>query len=245
MEREKFSSRLGFLLISAGCAIGLGNVWRFPYITGKYGGAAFVLVYLFFLVIMGLPIMAMEFAVGRASQKSCASSFKILEPKGSYWHINGYVGMLGNYLLMMFYTTIGGWMISYFVKMVRGEFEGLDAQGVSDAFNGMLSQPGPMIFWMILVVVFSFGVCSMGLQKGVERVNKFMMTCLLLIMAVLAVRSCLLDGAAEGLAFYLKPDFGKMMESGFGEVVFAAMGQAFFTLSLGIGALAIFGSYIG
>ncbi|CDA78537.1 sodium-dependent transporter [Negativibacillus massiliensis] len=245
MEREKFSSRLGFLLISAGCAIGLGNVWRFPYITGKYGGAAFVLVYLFFLVIMGLPIMAMEFAVGRASQKSCASSFKILEPKGSYWHINGYVGMLGNYLLMMFYTTIGGWMLSYFVKMVRGEFEGLDAQGVSDAFNGMLSQPGPMIFWMILVVVFSFGVCSMGLQKGVERVNKFMMTCLLLIMAVLAVRSCLLDGAAEGLAFYLKPDFGKMMESGFGEVVFAAMGQAFFTLSLGIGALAIFGSYIG
>lgn len=245
MEREKFSSRLGFLLISAGCAIGLGNVWRFPYITGKYGGAAFVLVYLFFLVIMGLPIMAMEFAVGRASQKSCASSFKILEPKGSYWHINGYVGMLGNYLLMMFYTTIGGWMLSYFVKMVRGEFEGLDAQGVSDAFNGMLSQPAPMIFWMILVVVFSFGVCSMGLQKGVERVNKFMMTCLLLIMAVLAVRSCLLDGAAEGLAFYLKPDFGKMMESGFGEVVFAAMGQAFFTLSLGIGALAIFGSYIG
>lgn len=245
MEREKFSSRLGFLLISAGCAIGLGNVWRFPYITGKYGGAAFVLVYLFFLVIMGLPIMAMEFAVGRASQKSCASSFKILEPKGSYWHINGYVGMLGNYLLMMFYTTIGGWMLSYFVKMVRGEFEGLDAQGVSDAFNGMLSRPGPMIFWMILVVVFSFGVCSMGLQKGVERVNKFMMTCLLLIMAVLAVRSCLLDGAAEGLAFYLKPDFGKMMESGFGEVVFAAMGQAFFTLSLGIGALAIFGSYIG
>lgn len=245
MEREKFSSRLGFLLISAGCAIGLGNVWRFPYITGKYGGAAFVLVYLFFLVIMGLPIMAMEFAVGRASQKSCASSFKILEPKGSYWHINGYVGMLGNYLLMMFYTTIGGWMLSYFVKMVRGEFEGLDAQGVSDAFNGMLSQPGPMIFLMILVVVFSFGVCSMGLQKGVERVNKFMMTCLLLIMAVLAVRSCLLDGAAEGLAFYLKPDFGKMMESGFGEVVFAAMGQAFFTLSLGIGALAIFGSYIG
>lgn len=245
MEREKFSSRLGFLLISAGCAIGLGNVWRFPYITGKYGGAAFVLVYLFFLVIMGLPIMAMEFAVGRASQKSCASSFKILEPKGSYWHINGYVRVLGNYLLMMFYTTIGGWMLSYFVKMVRGEFEGLDAQGVSDAFNGMLSQPGPIIFWMILVVVFSFGVCSMGLQKGVERVNKFMMTCLLLIMAVLAVRSCLLDGAAEGLAFYLKPDFGKMMESGFGEVVFAAMGQAFFTLSLGIGALAIFGSYIG
>ena len=245
MEREKFSSRLGFLLISAGCAIGLGNVWRFPYITGKYGGAAFVLVYLFFLVIMGLPIMAMEFAVGRASQKSCASSFKILEPKGSYWHINGYVGMLGNYLLMMFYTTIGGWMLSYFVKMIRGEFEGLDAQGVSDAFNGMLSQPDPMIFWMILVVVFSFGVCSMGLQKGVERVNKFMMTCLLLIMAVLAVRSCLLDGAAEGLAFYLKPDFGKMMESGFGEVVFAAMGQTFFTLSLGIGALAIFGSYIG
>ena len=245
MEREKFSSRLGFLLISAGCAIGLGNVWRFPYITGQYGGAAFVLIYLFFLIIMGLPIMAMEFAVGRASQKSCAASFRVLEPKGTKWHLNGYFGMLGNYLLMMFYTTIGGWMLSYFFKMVKGDFVGLDAQGVSDAYKTMLSKPVPMFFWMVVIVVFSFWVCSKGLRKGVERINKFMMTCLLLIMVVLAVRSCLLDGAAEGLKFYLMPDFGKMMEYGFGEVVFAAMGQAFFTLSLGIGALAIFGSHIG
>ena len=187
MEREKFSSRLGFLLISAGCAIGLGNVWRFPYITGQYGGAAFVLIYLFFLIIMGLPIMAMEFAVGRASQKSCAASFRVLEPKGTKWHLNGYFGMLGNYLLMMFYTTIGGWMLSYFFKMVKGDFVGLDAQGVSDAYKTMLSKPVPMFFWMVVIVVFSFWVCSKGLRKGVERINKFMMTCLLLIMVALTV----------------------------------------------------------
>lgn len=244
-EREKFSSRLGFILISAGCAIGLGNVWRFPYITGKYGGAAFVLIYLFFLLVLGLPIMVMEFAVGRASQRSIATSFNVLEKKGSKWHIYRYFGMAGNYLLMMFYTTIGGWMLAYFFKMAKGEFQGLDTKGVSQAFDSLRADAPTMIFWMFLVVILSFLVCSMGLQSGVERINKIMMVVLLLLMGVLAVNSCLLPGAAEGLKFYLVPDFGKLMENGISEAVFAAMGQAFFTLSLGIGALGIFGSYIG
>ena len=245
MEREKFSSRLGFILISAGCAIGLGNVWRFPYITGKYGGAAFVLIYLFFLIVMGLPIMVMEFAVGRASQKSIATSFNVLEKKGSKWHIYRYFGMAGNYLLMMFYTTIGGWMLAYFVKMVKGDFKGLDASGVEQAFGSLTTDLGTMLFWMLLVVVIGFVICSLGLQSGVERITKGMMVILLFLMIVLAVNSCLLPGASEGLEFYLKPDFKKLTEYGLSEVIFAAMGQAFFTLSLGIGALAIFGSYIG
>ena len=245
MEREKFSSRLGFILISAGCAIGLGNVWRFPYITGKYGGAAFVLIYLFFLVVLGLPIMVMEFAVGRASQKSIATSFNVLEKKGSKWHIYRYFGMAGNYLLMMFYTTIGGWMLAYFVKMVKGDFTGLDTEGVSAAFGSLSTDMTQMIFWMVLIVVIGFAVCSMGLQKGVEKITKIMMVVLLALMVLLAVRSCTLEGASEGLKFYLLPDFGKLSEYKIQEVIFAAMGQAFFTLSLGIGALAIFGSYIG
>lgn len=246
MEREKFSSRLGFILISAGCAIGLGNVWRFPYITGKYGGAAFVLIYLFFLIVMGLPIMVMEFAVGRASQKSIATSFNVLEKKGSKWHIYRYFGMAGNYLLMMmFYTTIGGWMLAYFVKMIKGDFKGLDAAGVEQAFGSLTTDLGTMLFWMLLVVVIGFAICSLGLQSGVERITKGMMVILLLLMIVLAVNSCLLPGGTEGLEFYLKPDFGKLTEYGLSEVIFAAMGQAFFTLSLGIGALAVFGSYIG
>lgn len=244
-EREKFSSRLGFILISAGCAIGLGNVWRFPYITGKYGGAAFVLIYLFFLLVLGLPIMVMEFAVGRASQRSIATSFNVLEKEGSKWHIYGYFGMAGNYLLMMFYTTIGGWMLSYFFKMAKGEFQGLDITGVTQTFDTLRSDAPTMIFWMLMVVVLSFLVCSMGLQSGVERINKIMMVVLLLLMVVLAINSCLLPGAGEGLKFYLVPDFNKLVENGISEAVFAAMGQAFFTLSLGIGALAIFGSYIG
>ena len=244
-ERERFGSRLGFILISAGCAIGLGNVWRFPYITGKYGGAAFVLVYLFFLVALGLPIMVMEFAVGRASQRSAARSFDVLEPKGSKWHIFRYFAMAGNYLLMMFYTTVGGWMLSYFFRMASGQFVGLDPAGVSGVFNEMLAQPLPMTFWMVVVVVACFAVCSRGLRGGVEKVNKFMMLCLLVIMAALVVRSLTLDGASEGLRFYLMPDFGNMLQAGAFEVVFAAMGQSFFTLSLGIGAIAIFGSYIG
>ena len=244
-EREKFASRLGFILISAGCAIGLGNVWRFPYITGKYGGAAFVLIYLLFLLILGLPIMVMEFAVGRASQKSAAVSFDVLEPKGTKWHWYKWGAMAGNYLLMMFYTTVGGWMIAYFTKMLAGEFTGKTPDEVGAVFNGMLGQPVYMGVFMLITIALGFGICSMGLQKGVERITKAMMACLFLIMIVLCVRSITLPGAAEGLKFYLLPDFGRMAEQGIGEVVYAAMGQAFFTLSLGIGALAIFGSYIG
>ena len=245
MEREKFSSRLGFILIYAGCAIGLGNVWRFPYITGKYGGAAFVLIYLFFLIVLGLPIMVMEFSVGRASQKSIATSFNVLEKKGSKWHIYRYFGMAGNYLLMMFYTTIGGWMLAYFFKMAAGEFEGLDTDGVSAVFADISTDLPTMVFWMAVIVLIGFLVCSFGLQSGVEKISKFMMIILLLLMIALAVNSCLLPGASDGLKFYLLPDFEKLTAYNLSEVVFAAMGQSFFTLSLGIGALAIFGSYIG
>ena len=244
-NREKFSSRLGFLLISAGCAIGLGNVWRFPYITGKYGGAAFVLIYLVFLVLLGLPIMVMEFAVGRASQKSAARSFHVLEPAGTKWHLQGYACMAGNYLLMMFYTTVGGWMAAYIFKTLTGEFKGLDSDGVAAVFNDMLARPGYMTFWMVLVVLLSFFICSLGLQKGVERITKAMMSCLFLILLILCIRSVTLPGASEGLRFYLIPDFTRFTENGVGNTIFAAMGQAFFTLSLGIGAMAIFGSYIG
>lgn len=244
VKREKFGSRLGFILISAGCAIGLGNVWRFPYITGQYGGAAFVLIYLFFLLVLGLPIMVMEFAVGRASQKSAALSFDRLEPEGTYWHWYKYGAMAGNYLLMMFYTTIGGWMLLYFLKMVSGQFAGLDASGVEAEFGALMTQPGTMAVCMIFVVALCFGICNMGLQRGVEKITKAMMLLLLGLMLVLAIRSAMLEGAGAGLKFYLLPDFGKVREAGFMEVVFAAMGQSFFTLSLGIGSIAIFGSYI-
>lgn len=244
-NRERFSSRLGFILISAGCAVGLGNVWRFPYITGQYGGAAFVLVYLIFLVLLGLPIMVMEFAVGRASQKSAARSFHVLEPAGTKWHLQGYACMAGNYLLMMFYTTVGGWMAAYIFKTLTGEFKGLDSDGVAAVFNDMLARPGYMTFWMVLVVLLSFFICSFGLQKGVERITKAMMSCLFLILLILCIRSVTLPSASEGLRFYLIPDFTRFTENGVGNTIFAAMGQAFFTLSLGIGAMAIFGSYIG
>ena len=247
-NREKFASRLGFILISAGCAIGLGNVWRFPYITGQYGGAAFVLLYLVFLVILGLPVMVMEFAVGRASQKSCAKSFDLLEPKGTKWHWYKWMGFGGCYLLMMFYTTVGGWMISYVVKSATGTFTGMDTEAVGGVFNSMLANPSELVGWMLVTIMLGFLVCSMGLQKGVERITKVMMSCLFLIMIVLCMRSVTLDGAVEGLKFYLIPDFSKMFENGwstFGEAVYAAMGQSFFTLSLGISAMAIFGSYIG
>ena len=249
-KRETFSSRLGFVLISAGCAIGLGNVWRFPYITGKYGGAAFVLLYLVFLVILGLPVMVMELAVGRASQRSIALSFQRLEPTGSRWHWYSYVGFAGNYLLMMFYTVIAGWLLYYFVKMLRGDFTGLDAGGVAAQFGELMGRPGTMTVYMVIVVCVGMFVCAQGLRNGVERVNKVMMFCLLILMVVLAVNSVLLEGAGEGLRFYLRPNFHNLMYDGegnwiLGEAVFAAMGQAFFTLSLGIGAIAIFGSYIG
>ena len=245
MQREKFSSRLGFILISAGCAIGLGNVWRFPYIVGKYGVAAFVLLYLFFLLILGLPIVIAEFAVGRASQKSVAKSFDVLEPEGTKWHWYKWGAIAGNYLLMMFYTTIAGWMILYCVKMAKGDFAGLNAEAVQGEFVSLTQDPLLMTVCMIIIVVLCFTICAGGLQNGVERITKVMMLCLLGLMIVLAVHSVFLEGGQEGIIFYLKPDFHRLVEAGLGEAVFAAMGQAFFTLSIGIGALAIFGSYIG
>ena len=249
-ERESFASRLGFVLISAGCAIGLGNVWRFPYIVGQYGGAAFVLVYLVFLVIMGLPIMSMEFSVGRASRKSITVSFQVLEPKGTKWHWYGWFGMAGNYLLMMFYTTIAGWLLLYFFKIAMGQFHGLDATGVSQAYEDMVADPGIQLIFMAIVVLLGMAVCSRGLKNGVEKVNKFMMLCLLALLVVLAVRAVTLPNAAKGLEFYLVPNFHNLLYNADGgfrlfEAIYAAMGQAFFTLSLGIGAMAIFGSYIG
>lgn len=245
MARENFGSRLGFLLISAGCAIGIGNVWKFPYITGQYGGAAFVLIYLFFLAIFGIPLITMEFAVGRASRKSCASSFKTLEPKGTKWHLASYFGMAGNYLLVMFYTNVAGWMLYYVFKTVKGDFINITNDTVETAYNTTLAQPLPQMGWMIIAVLLGFGVCSLGLQKGVERITKVMMVCLLCLMVVLSVNSLLLDGANEGLAFYLVPDFKKLTENGIFNTIYAAMSQAFFTLSIGIGSMAIFGSYVG
>lgn len=245
MERGNFSTRLGFILVSAGCAIGLGNVWRFPYITGMYGGASFVLIYLVFLAILGLPIMVAEFAVGRASVRSAAMSFDVLEPAGTKWHLYKYGAIAGNLLLMMFYTTISGWMLYYIYLMASGRFDGLDAAGVGQVFGALLADPVTMAGYMALTVALCGGVCYLGVQAGVERITKLMMICLLALMVILAVNSVLLPGSEAGLAYYLMPDFGKIEEHGLREVIFAAMGQAFFTLSLGIGALAVFGSYIG
>lgn len=245
MERGNFSTRLGFILVSAGCAIGLGNVWRFPYITGMYGGASFVLIYLVFLAILGLPIMVAEFAVGRASVRSAAMSFDVLEPRGTKWHLYKYGAIAGNLLLMMFYTTISGWMLYYIYLMVSGRFEGMDAAGIGQVFGALLADPATMAGYMALTVALCGGVCYLGVQAGVERITKLMMTCLLALMVILAVNSVLLPGSEAGLSYYLMPDFGKIEEYGLREVIFAAMGQAFFTLSLGIGALAVFGSYIG
>lgn len=235
---------MGFILLSAGCAIGIGNVWRFPYITGVYGGGIFVLFYLFFLVTMGVPVMTMEFAVGRASRKSIVKSFHELEKPGQKWHLHGYLGMAGNYLLMMFYTTVTGWMLYYFYLMLAGKFQEKDPGQVEVMFQDMLSSPQILAGTMILVVVTGILICSIGLQKGVERITKFMMSMLLLIIIVLAVHSCTLEGGAEGLRFYLLPDFERTKEVGIWETITAAMNQAFFTLSLGIGAMGIFGSYI-
>lgn len=244
-KREKFSSRLGFILISAGCAIGLGNVWRFPYITGQYGGGLFVLIYLFFLIAMGLPVVVMEFAMGRASQKSVGKSYEALEPEGTKWHWHKYFAIAGNYLLMMFYTTVAGWMLAYFYKMVKGDFVGANATRIGEIFGDLTTNRNEMIIWMLAVSVIGLIVCSLGLEKGVEKITKPMMLCLFGIMMVLVVRSLTLDNAMAGLEFYLKPDFSKIKEAGIGEVIFAAMGQSFFTLSIGIGSLSIFGSYIG
>lgn len=244
MQREKLGSRLGFILISAGCAIGVGNVWKFPYMVGQYGGGAFVFIYLFFILALGVPVLTMEFALGRASKKSPVHLYKKLAGPKSKWNIHGYFAMLGNYILMMFYTTVAGWMLKYFVDTAAGKFVGADAEGVANLFGDMLANPGALIIYMGIIVVAGFAINSIGLQQGVERVTKVMMIALLGIMIILAVNSIFLDGGSEGLAFYLLPDFNRMAEIGIGEVVVGAMNQAFFTLSLGIGSMAIFGSYI-
>ena len=245
MQREKLGSRLGFILLSAGCAIGVGNVWKFPWLVGQYGGGAFVVCYIIFLLILGLPIMTMEFAVGRASQKSPVRAYQALEKPGTKWHIHGYLALIGNYLLMMFYTTVCGWMIHYFYQMAAGKFEGLDTAGVETAFYDMLGQPGVLAVCMVIVVVAGFAINSFGLQSGLERVTKVMMLALLAIMVLLAVNSIMTEGSAEGLKFYLIPNLDNMKEAGITNVIVNAMNQSFFTLSLGIGAMAIFGSYIG
>lgn len=244
MERERLASRLGFILISAGCAIGIGNVWRFPYMVGQYGGGAFVLIYLFFLVVMGVPIMTMEFSLGRASRKSPVRLYQALEKPGQKWHIHGYVAMAGNYILMMFYTIVCGWMLYYFYASLTGKYEGMTPTEVEGVFGEMLGSPTILVSAMIIVVVVGFFICSRGLQGGVERVTKVMMLALLGIMLILAIHSITLDGGMEGLIFYLKPDFNKVMEVGLGNVIVAAMNQSFFTLSIGMGSMAIFGSYI-
>ena len=245
MERERLGSRLGFILLSAGCAIGIGNVWKFPYIAGQYGGGIFVIIYAFFLVILGIPVMTMEFSLGRASQKSPAKLYQELEPKNTLWHLHGYVCVIGNYLLMMFYTTVAGWMLQYFVSMANGDLIGLNTEGVKDYHTSILEDYKMMIVFMAIVVVLGFLVCSLGLANGLEKITKIMMLALLAIMVVLAVNSIFLEGGKEGLSFYLIPDINKMKEAGIINVIVAAMNQAFFTLSLGMGAMAIFGSYLG
>ena len=244
-QRERLASRLGFILLSAGCAIGIGNVWKFPYMVGQYGGGAFVLIYIFFLIVMGVPVMTMEFALGRASQKSPAKIFNELEPKGSKWHLYSVVAVIGNVMLMMFYTTVAGWMLQYFVKMAKGDFTGLNADGVAGEFGNMLGDPVTMIIYMFVIVVIGFLINSIGVQKGLEKITKYMMIALLVIMVVLAINSMFLEGGEEGLAFYLIPDMNRMKEAGIVNVIVGAMNQAFFTLSLGIGSMAIFGSYLG
>ena len=245
MERESFKSRLGFILVSAGCAIGIGNVWRFPYVAGENGGGLFVLLYLVFLVLMGIPVLTMELAVGRASRKSAVLGYKKLEKPKSKWHIHGWFCMLGCYLLMMYYTTVSGWMTSYFYKFATGTFEsGMTSEQVSGVFSQLQSNPIEMVIWMAIITILGFLVCSRGIQKGIEKVSKVMMIALLVLILALAVNSILLSGAGEGLKFYLVPNFEKVSEIGIGNIVSAAMNQSFFTLSLGIAAMEIFGSYM-
>lgn len=245
MERESFKSRLGFILVSAGCAIGIGNVWRFPYVAGENGGGLFVLLYLVFLVLMGIPVLTMELAVGRASRKSAVLGYKKLEKPKSKWHIHGWFCMLGCYLLMMYYTTVSGWMTSYFYKFATGTFKsGMTSEQVSGVFSQLQSNPIEMVIWMAIITILGFLVCSRGIQKGIEKVSKVMMIALLVLILALAVNSILLSGAGEGLKFYLVPNFEKVSEIGIGNIVSAAMNQSFFTLSLGIAAMEIFGSYM-
>ena len=245
MKRESFKSRLGFLMVSAGCAIGIGNVWRFPYVAGQNGGGLFVLLYLLFLVIMGLPVLTMELAVGRASRKSAVLAYKALEKPGSKWHIHGWAAILGCCMLMMYYTTVSGWMLSYFLKFAAGTFQsGMDAEEVSSVFGKLLASPGEMGIWMAVTVFLGFWVCSKGLQNGLEKISKVMMTSLLVLIVVLAVHSFMLPGAGEGIAFYLVPNLKTVQETGIANVISAAMNQSFFTLSLGVAAMEIFGSYM-
>ena len=245
MKRESFKSRLGFLLVSAGCAIGIGNVWRFPYVVGQNGGGLFVLLYLIFLIAMGLPVLTMELAVGRASRKSAVQGYQALEKPGSKWHIHGWFAIAGCYMLMMYYTTVSGWMVTYFYKFITGEFvSGMIAEEAGNVFANLLSDPVQMAFWMILIVVAGFLVCSQGLQNGLEKISKGMMSALLVLIIVLAVHSFVLPGAGEGVKFYLIPSIDTVRDVGFGSVIAAAMNQAFFTLILGGAAMEIFGSYM-
>lgn len=245
VERERFSSRLGFILISAGCAIGLGNVWRFPYIVGQYGGAIFVLIYLLFLCILGLPVIVMEFSVGRASQKSEVKAFEILEPKGTKWHLHKYIGIAGNYLLMFYYTTIAGWLVLYFIKEIKGDFEEQSAEAIGGQFTAMLREPWLMMAFTAITILCCFLICSGGLQEGVEKITKVMMLLLIVLMVVLAANSVFFTDSAKGLAFYLLPNVENIKKAGWPSVISAALAQSFFTLSIGIGSMEIFGSYIG
>ena len=240
MKNEQFSSRLGFILVSAGCAIGLGNVWKFPYICGENGGAVFILIYLLCLFLIGLPILICEYSIGRGSGYSLMKAYKNLEPEGTHWHRSGVASFVGNYVLMMFYTMVAGWMMYYAYKTAGGEFVGADTDTVKGIFNDMLGNPGTMIFWTLLVIVLAFGVCALGLENGVEKITKVIMLLLIVLMIVMAVRSVTLPGASKGLEFYLIPDFNKLHERGMGNVIFAALTHAFFTLSVGIGSMEIF-----
>lgn len=243
-EREQFKSRIGFILLSAGCAIGIGNVWRFPYVVGENGGGIFVLFYLFFLLLIGVPILSMEFSVGRASKKSVVKSFQALEKTNQKWHLHGYMSLVGNICLMIFYTIVSGWMLKYFYNFLTGQFNGLTTADVQNVFSQVLASPSTNVFWMIIVVAIGMFVCSKGLQNGVERITKVMMTGLLGLIVLLAIHGLLLDGGMAGVKFYLYPDFQKISEIGLMKVIVSAMNQAFFTLSIGIGSMAIFGSYL-
>lgn len=244
MKREAFGSRLGFILVSAGCAIGIGNVWKFPYICGAYGGAAFILIYLVFLAILGIPVMVCEFAVGRGSKLSVAGAFDKLQKPGTEWSKMKYIGIFGCYLLMMFYTSVTGWLMYYCFKNIRGDFVGASGEAVGAAFSQMQSQPLTMVLCAVVVCVIGFSICFFGLKNGIEKITKVMMIALLFIMIALAVHSVTMPGATEGVKFYLVPDIQKIKDAGLGNAVFAALSQAFFTLSIGIGAMLIFGSYL-
>lgn len=242
--REKFGSRLGFILVSAGCAVGLGNVWKFPYICGQYGGAVFILIYLLFLLMLGLPILICEFSVGRGSGKGISNAFNDLQPEGQKWQSFKWAGMAGNYLLMMFYSMVGGWMLYYAYKTATGQLTGLNVDQITGVFDTMKESVPTLFFWTVVAVVLAFGICSLGMKNGVEKITKIMMSLLIVLMVVLAGHSLVLKGAEEGLRFYLVPDFSLVKENGIGNMVFAAMSHAFFTLSVGMGSMEIFGSYL-